>query len=281
MFKLLMTHGKLWELFAFHSSTLEALSPVEGVEYVVPGTVTYLIEQVKKYPGQVTIYSSGSLSAVARAEETDPEFGKNVKEVVLVGIIDPDNKDFEGSGKVAFLDDSPFLRDYDAFQVILGGSIPLMRVVATLDHVLSGIEVGNAVRDAMVKDSNGLEEPELLGQRPFGALYLHSHQKRLEAGHQQAILLQEPGVAALFYPDIIKGEDDVILSSETVSSWIIFSSTTLYATKLKPEDIDASDRMTLIHHLDEPPFWEKLIGARSRDWNTFTETVRPTGPVEA
>jgi hypothetical protein len=57
------------------------LYPVYGDTSQTPASVQFLLDQVAKYPGQVSIYSSGSLAAVAMAEGVNPTFASNVKEV--------------------------------------------------------------------------------------------------------------------------------------------------------------------------------------------------------
>lgn len=43
-----------------------------------------MIEQVRKYPGQVSIYSAGALTNVALAVRMDPDFAKNAKELIIM-----------------------------------------------------------------------------------------------------------------------------------------------------------------------------------------------------
>ncbi|KAJ9619230.1 hypothetical protein H2203_008559 [Taxawa tesnikishii (nom. ined.)] len=45
----------------------------------------FMIEQVRKYPGQVSIYSAGALTNVALAVRLDPNFAKNCRELIIMG----------------------------------------------------------------------------------------------------------------------------------------------------------------------------------------------------
>lgn len=45
----------------------------------------FMVEQVKKYPGEVSIYSGGALTNIALAVRMDPDFAKNAKELVIMG----------------------------------------------------------------------------------------------------------------------------------------------------------------------------------------------------
>ena len=44
----------------------------------------FMIQQVRKYPGQVSIYSAGALTNIALAVRMDPDFAKNAKELVVM-----------------------------------------------------------------------------------------------------------------------------------------------------------------------------------------------------
>lgn len=44
-----------------------------------------MVQQVRKYPGQVSIYSGGALTNVALAVRMDPEFASLAKELVIMG----------------------------------------------------------------------------------------------------------------------------------------------------------------------------------------------------
>jgi inosine-uridine nucleoside N-ribohydrolase len=45
----------------------------------------FLVQQVRKFPGQISIYSAGALTNIALAVRMDPSFAKNAKELVIMG----------------------------------------------------------------------------------------------------------------------------------------------------------------------------------------------------
>jgi inosine-uridine nucleoside N-ribohydrolase len=47
--------------------------------------VEFMIEQVRKYPGEVTIWEGGPMTTLALAVRVDPSFAKNAKELVFMG----------------------------------------------------------------------------------------------------------------------------------------------------------------------------------------------------
>lgn len=100
-------HGVLpWEgVFAPYNATAEALGsdPTSGDDpnRVVKGAftegfpnttvvsgksaATFMVEQVRKYPGQVSIYAAGALTNIALAVRMDDEFASLAKELVIMG----------------------------------------------------------------------------------------------------------------------------------------------------------------------------------------------------
>lgn len=45
----------------------------------------FMVQQVRKYPGEVSIYSAGALTNIALAVRMDPSFASNAKELVIMG----------------------------------------------------------------------------------------------------------------------------------------------------------------------------------------------------
>ena len=99
-----MVHGKLaWEgSFAPENLTYEALGndPTSGdptrvskaalyegypnTTFASKDAAWFMIQQVRKYPGQVSLYSAGALTNIALAIRMDPDFAKNAKELVIM-----------------------------------------------------------------------------------------------------------------------------------------------------------------------------------------------------
>jgi inosine-uridine nucleoside N-ribohydrolase len=44
-----------------------------------------MVEQVKKYPGEITIFSAGAMTNIALAVRMDSEFAKNTKALWVMG----------------------------------------------------------------------------------------------------------------------------------------------------------------------------------------------------
>lgn len=71
----------------------------------------------------------------------------------------------------------------------MSSSIPLFRMMGPLQPTLSGPEIAQRVREAIVKEADTpTEEQAMLAVRPFASTYLAGHFARLLAGHDKAIL---------------------------------------------------------------------------------------------
>jgi hypothetical protein len=66
---------------------------------VSQGAVNFMIEQVYKYPGEVTIFAAGAMTNVALAVRADPKFASLAKEMVIMGGYIDDNL-FQVTGTV-------------------------------------------------------------------------------------------------------------------------------------------------------------------------------------
>jgi hypothetical protein len=102
-----MLHGELpWQgVFAPYNATAEATGsdPTSGSDpnriaaaafpEGLPNTTavsgkyaaSFMVEQVHKYPGQVSIYAAGALTNIALAVRMDEEFASLAKELVIMG----------------------------------------------------------------------------------------------------------------------------------------------------------------------------------------------------
>jgi inosine-uridine nucleoside N-ribohydrolase len=97
-------HGKLpWEgAFAPENSTAESTDPTSGdPTRIVASAFTagypnntanteisaaeFMVQSVRKYPGEISIYAAGALTNIALAVRLDPNFASNARELVIMG----------------------------------------------------------------------------------------------------------------------------------------------------------------------------------------------------
>lgn len=81
---------------------------------------TYLVEQVNRFPGSITILGTGALSNLQAAAKLDPDFFSKVKQIVLMGGI---TKPLQVQGQA--IQELNFSVDKSATQAVLTGGAPL------------------------------------------------------------------------------------------------------------------------------------------------------------
>lgn len=86
----------------------------------------FMVQSVRKYPGQVSIYSAGSLTNIALAVRMDSEFASLAKELIVMGGY-VDTMFFEASGDYLQSDinsDINLMIDPEAAKIALTADFP-------------------------------------------------------------------------------------------------------------------------------------------------------------
>lgn len=158
-----MLHGVLpWEgVFAKYNVTAEAAGndptsgdpsrivreaferPYYGYPNVTFATDTtaamFMVEQVKKFPGQVAIYSGGALTNIALAVRMDPDFAKNTAGLYMMGgyvdrMIDQTTGDVLQADLVS---DINLVIDPEAAKIALTADFPNITIVGNVANVIT------------------------------------------------------------------------------------------------------------------------------------------------
>lgn len=121
----------------------------------------FLVQQVRKYPGEISIYSAGALTNIALAARMDPNFAKNAKELVIMGgYIDANLLQTTGSVLLADLQsDINLLVDPEGSKMALSADFPNItlvgnaanQVMSTQDFLNEIHEVKNPYSELMHK----------------------------------------------------------------------------------------------------------------------------------
>jgi inosine-uridine nucleoside N-ribohydrolase len=119
-----------------------------------PGSaVTFLIEQVRKYPGEVTIVAAGPLTNIALAVRQDPGFAPLVKRLV---ISNGPQADFDPqAGKAQSTDAFNTVFDPEAAQIVLTAGFPSIVVTG---HINTSVVVDKALVDDIAKVGTPLSD---------------------------------------------------------------------------------------------------------------------------
>lgn len=137
-------HGKLPWQGAFAADNADSLTSdptsgdpnriargafIEGypnITFASQDAAWHMIQEVRKYPGEVSIYSAGALTNIALAVRMDADFAKNTKELVVMGgYIDVNLLEVTGSTDVAnWNSDINLMIDPEGSKVALTADFP-------------------------------------------------------------------------------------------------------------------------------------------------------------
>lgn len=118
-----------------------------------------MVEQVRKYPGEISIYSGGALTNVALAVRMDPDFAKNCKELIIMGgYIDVNLYQVTGTVNQADINsDINLMIDPESSKIALTADFPNItiagnvanQVIVTQDYLDEIYEVKNPYSELM------------------------------------------------------------------------------------------------------------------------------------
>ncbi|KAJ6556584.1 Inosine/uridine-preferring nucleoside hydrolase domain-containing protein [Mycena vulgaris] len=98
----------------------------------------FMVEQVRKYPGEITIYSGGALTNIALAVRMDPTFAQNTKGLIVMGGY-VDRMVQQTTGDVLQADlvsDINFVVDPEATKIALSAAFPKITLVGNAANLL-------------------------------------------------------------------------------------------------------------------------------------------------
>ncbi|KAH0270187.1 nucleoside hydrolase, partial [Aureobasidium melanogenum] len=230
-----MVHGKLpWEgAFAPENLTYEALGndPTSGdpsrvskasffegypnTTFASKDAAWFMIEQVRKYPGQVSIYSAGALTNVALAVRMDPDFAKNAKELIIMGgYIDVNLLQVTGSTMQAdWNSDINLMIDPEGTKIALSAPFPNITIAG---NVANQVTVSQEYLDDIYKVKN-----------PYSTL-MHEYYGTIFP------LWDETAAAILLDPTIVKNTTSFYLDVDTAPSSPSYGNIHAYQEALKP-----------------------------------------------
>ncbi|KAJ7900589.1 Inosine/uridine-preferring nucleoside hydrolase domain-containing protein [Mycena olivaceomarginata] len=98
----------------------------------------FMVEQVRKYPGEITIYSGGALTNIALAVRMDPTFAQNTKGLFIMGgYVDRMVQQTTGDVfQASLVSDINFVVDPEAAKIALSAAFPKITLVGNAANLL-------------------------------------------------------------------------------------------------------------------------------------------------
>lgn len=175
----------------------------------------HMIEEVRKYPGEVSIFSGGSLTNIALAIRMDPDFAKNAKELVVMGgYIDVNLLQVTGSTMQAdWNSDINLMIDPEATKIALTADFPNITIAG---NVANQVSVSQAYLDEIYEVKN-----------PYSTL-MHEYYGTLFP------FWDETAAAILLDPSIITNSTSFYLDVDVASGSPSYGNIHAYQEALKP-----------------------------------------------
>ena len=111
--------------------------------------IDYLVNTVKENPNEVTIIATGAMTNIALAIEKDPDFAKNVKEIIYMA------GDFSNTGNVTQYAEYNAIYDPEALKICLDADFPKQTIVS--NEISNTLTVDYCVFDELIKKAEGHE----------------------------------------------------------------------------------------------------------------------------
>lgn len=231
-----LLHGKLpWEgAFAPLNHTMEAQGndPTSGnPDRVVkaaflegfPNTTfasdisaaEFMVQQVRKHPGEISIYAAGAMTNLALAIRLDSTFARNTKELVIMGgFVDVTMLEATGSKLLAELQsDVNLMIDPEASKIALTADFP-------------NITIAGNVANQVMSTQSFLDEVAKV-KTPYSTM-MHKYYGT------QFPFWDETAAAILFHPEIVKNTTEVLIDVDTSFNSPSYGNIHVYQNRLKP-----------------------------------------------
>ncbi|KAH8502230.1 hypothetical protein H0E87_013784 [Populus deltoides] len=141
---LVSTHGAANFVHGADGLGNQNFDPPKG-KPVEQSAAAFLVEQAKLHPGKVTVVALGPLTNIALAIELDPEFCKNIGQIVLLGGA------FSVNGNVNPAAEANIFGDPDAADIVFTCGADILAVGINVTHQ---VVLSDAERDKL-RQSNG------------------------------------------------------------------------------------------------------------------------------
>ncbi|KAH9832322.1 Inosine/uridine-preferring nucleoside hydrolase domain-containing protein [Rhodofomes roseus] len=208
--------------------------------YISQSAPEFMIEQVFKYPGQVSIYAAGSLTNVAAAIRMNGTFASTAKELVIMGgYVDLNLMQVQSALGQDLGADINFIVDPEAAHIAL-----------TADW--QSITIAGNIANTQYLTAENITQTTLQSPNLYSDL--------LEVYYTGYPLWDETAAMIMAYPDVVASSEEVYMDVSTAYDSPFYGGTYLWGSDFAPSH---ARKVNYVTGLNTTVFWDKLMGTLS------------------
>jgi inosine-uridine nucleoside N-ribohydrolase len=203
--------------------------------FVDQSAAEFMVEQVHKYPGKVSIYSAGSLTNVAAAVRMNATFASNAKELVVMGgYVDLNLLQVTSDFNQDLGSDINFIVDPEAAHIAITADFPSITIAG---NVANSIYLSSATVQKITSKSPNLYSDLLKHYLLFLPLW------------------DEIAAAIMAYPELVTNSIEVYMDVSTAFDSPFYGGTYLWGNDFKPAH---TRKVNYVLEIDKVNFFKKL-----------------------
>ncbi|EPT04460.1 hypothetical protein FOMPIDRAFT_82246 [Fomitopsis schrenkii] len=204
--------------------------------YIAQSAPEFMIEQVFKYPGKVSIYAAGSPTNVAAAIRTNDTFASTAKELVIMGgYVDLNLMQVQGDLGENLGSDINFIVDPEAAHIALTANWPSITIAGNIANTQY------LTQDIITQITT--QSPNL-------------YSDLLKVYYTGFPLWDETAAMIMAYPDVVTSSEEVYMDVSTAYDSPFYGGTYLWGSDFAPSH---TRKVNYVTGLNTTIFWNKLI----------------------
>ena len=217
---------------------------IEGypnTSFIDQAAAVFMVEQVHRYPGKVSIYSAGSLTNIAAAIRMNNTFARNAKELVIMGgYVDLNLLQVTSDWNQDLGSDINFIIDPEAAHIAVTADWPSITIVG---NVANSRYLPNTTVQNIVSKSPNL------------------YSDLLEDYYLGYPLWDEITAAIMAYPEVVTDSIEVYMDVSTAYDSPFYGGTYLWGNDFAPIH---TRKVNYVLAINDTMFWEKFDLALSK-----------------
>ena len=203
--------------------------------FIGQSAAEFMVEQVHKHPGKVSIYSAGPLSNVAAAVRMNTTFASNAKELVVMGgYVDLNLLQVTSAFNQDLGSDINFIVDPEAAHIAITADFPSITIVG---NVANSIYLSNATVQNITSKTPNL------------------YSDLLKDYYLTLPLWDETAAAIMAYPELVTHSIEVYMDVSTAYDSPFYGRTYIWGDDFKPAH---TRKVNYVLELDKDKYFEKL-----------------------